>query len=292
MSKVEAKRNSIGDEVQKEGKKDKKKHKEEQYEEHKDSKGKNKKQNAEAMDIDNDEDYHNNPQHYHQNQNYYQHYYYNQNYGGKYRLLQEYSPQIVQQKQDEVLCTQGLGRLLNAAEDYAEKVKSTNSKKKYKAYDTYANNDGKTTERMKMELMTHINLFKMMYDEYKKSNGGKYKFPANLSKKQILEDLAILKSGLKSEDADIYDSIGALISDKKIKDYLEQIKEMEKGNPKAGQIDPYYAAKTAPKIRQTLDEMNEAIKDELHKKGDVDNSMVLGGEAGDYMKKYMSGKSK
>lgn len=209
--------------------------------------------------------------------------------GGYQQQKQVYNPQLIKQKQDEVLCTQGLGRLLNAAEDYAGKVKRlTSGSRKYGSYDTYNNNYQKSIERMKMEFMTHINLFKVMYDDYTSKNGS-FKFPKNLPKEAIIQDIKKFKAGMSPQEADIYDSVIALLNGQNIPDYYPVVYDMEKGNPRRGQIDPHYAAKTAPKIRNTFDQINDGIEQHyIANAGNVGNEMVINGIPGSYLNQFKS----
>lgn len=146
---------------------------------------------------------------------------------GKANVFQQQqyiSKQEIEQIQDLELSLDTMCRVLTLGEKYA-----LGFNEKYGAY----NMSSATGEDLLRLFVREIEIFRLSYEDYVEEH-GEYKFPANLSKKQILEDIDKWKKKANEESIIYFKALIDIINGnykKSLKDEIKKLKDKKKKIP-------------------------------------------------------------
>jgi len=155
------------------------------------------------------------------NSNWYQNQ--NQNPKGNFMFQQQQNltKQEIAQIQDAELSNDTMCRVLTLGEKYA-----LGKNEKYGAY----NMSNSTGEDLLRLFVREIEIFRLSYEDFVEEH-GEYKFPRNLSKNEILQDINSWKNEVEKENIKYYDILGNLINGNykfSLKDEIKKLKKKKK----------------------------------------------------------------
>ena len=132
---------------------------------------------------------------------------------------------VSKQKLDQAYSYGVMGNLFSALEWYAYRISGNEPKNlRFNYYNNFNSGNEKELEKLKNQIVTQIEIFKFSYLIFKKIH-KKYEFPANLSEKEIIEEIEKWKNLIpkKSPDIKYYDAIIAIIKGNEIS-FVDEIK--------------------------------------------------------------------
>ena len=149
--------------------------------------------------------------------------YQNQNPKGNYiyQQQQNLTKQEIAQIQDLELSNDTMCRVLTLGEKYA-----LEKNEKYGAY----NMSNATGEDLLRLFVREIEIFRLSFEDYVEEH-GEYKFPRNLSKVEILQDINRWKNEVEKENMKYYEVLGNLINGNykfSLKDEIKKLKKKKK----------------------------------------------------------------
>ena len=175
----------------------------------------------------------------------------------------------IEQLQDQDNRNFTLGGILSCLETIAF-LFDKNIKKKYNGYNPTSIQDKKTLEQLIIQLRIQCKAFQNMYEECI-DKSGEYKFPSNLSKTEIIEDIKQWKKVVEPNYKEYYDNIIYLFEGQEEKIHYPQI-NYKRQNPVCN---PEKQLKLIPPNIAYINLRRKLVKDDYMNGRTFDNNLQL-----------------